>query len=105
MKILYYELKSILIKKKKKIRKLLLEHIYSQTGELWNKHPITPPSAKPRTVVSSTLTKIVRGKGPFDDANIRGLLLDSKSMTYERPTKGTPAIHPNPIDNIESECP
>ena len=44
MKILYYELKSILIQK---IRKLLLDHIYSQTGELWNTHPITPPpSAK-----------------------------------------------------------
>ena len=66
----------------KKIRKLLLDHIYSQTGELWNKHPITPPpSAKPRTVVSSTLTKIVRGKGPFDDANIRGLLIDNKGTT------------------------
>ena len=104
MKILYYELKSILIQKK--LEKLLLYHIYSQTGELWNKHPITPPpSAKPRTVVSSTLTKIVRGKGPFDDANIRGLLIDNKGMTYERPTKGTPAIHPNLIDNIESECP
>ena len=62
-----------------------------------------PPQRKPRPVVSSTLTKIVRGKGPFDDANIRGLLIDNKGMTYERPTKDTPATHPNLIDKIESE--
>ena len=103
MEILHYEIKIMPIQK---IRENYYYTAFILKPENYEISTLLhPPSAKPRTVVSSTLTKIVRGKGPFDDANIRGLLLDSKSMTYERPTKGTPAIHPNPIDNIESECP
>ena len=45
MKILYYKFEKY--SDPEKIRKLLLDHIYSQTGELWNKHPSKDHSMMP----------------------------------------------------------